>query len=1049
MINFKKELRRSTALAGLCLLLSGLSITSAHANPTGGTVVSGSATITNASPTKLDINQTSNSAIIDWNSFNIAAGETTQFYQPGASAVALNRVMNASQASMIDGNLFANGKVIVINSNGVIIGHGANIDTAGFIASSADIGNGDFMSSTGKYRFNIAGKRNATVSNAGTISVADEGLVALVAPTVSNSGVIKGKLAKISLASGDTAGVDMYGDGLLYVAVSPTNKAKRTISVTNTGSIITSGGQVFMTAAAASSAVNSVINNTGVVEATSITNHNGDIILSAPGGTVTASGMLNASGKNGAGTIALSAKNVTTTGSIKDVSTVSGKGGSVGIVATNDANVDGKIDVSGMNGGGKVSIKGRETNIGSTAEVMADADTIGSGVGGTISVNGTDEMSIDGELNANGTHGGGTVNIYGHDVAVSSTGAVWAAGTESGNGGLINIDAAHDDSIDGTLNASGVNGGGTITANGHDLAIGSTGGLLADAAHSGVGGAITLDSTHIASLYGLVDASGTSGGGTVDISSRDISVGDTGQINAEANTSGTGGTITLTSVNNTRVHGGIDADGVDNGGMIDINANSIYTDTNANLRAAGATGGTIDLTAADTIGLAAGQFYSPAFDLNAPTLDITGNINLLGNSEMNVNASTVNLDAQILDGTNTAITDATRFTSNAPAVNVLSDAALVQQGVYLAGSGATVTVDSGTYDGAVTIDRPLTLQGDGSMPTLTVGSAQPAVLTIASDDVTVSGFNIDGNGSNDGVKMTGNDNILLENNTIENSGTGLDASAYGNGNIALSGNTFTDNTQGADFGSGTIDLTGAANTFNGGNAALLFDTAMNGSTPANMTLVDNTLGYTVFNGQTGIGTNKQDVDFENGAFYGPGNPTHISAANVMFDGTMGSNLSGAELTAAMGRVHDWNVDPTVGLVFPQNGTTGGGGTTTPQTFALNTVNLTQIDPLGRPIISVGDKAINYYPPFEPVETNGTYVDVSIKLPTQNTVALAGIQPAAGDEEGSSPTSIESLQNIMPAAGGNGPGVTTGPTLGGDIACANGFLDNNPCGGIPR
>jgi len=1045
MVDFKKVLRRSTSLAGLCLLISGLSITSAQANPTGGTVVGGAATITTVSPTQLDINQTSNSAIINWNTFNIANGETTQFFQPGPSSVALNRVMTAGQVSAIDGNLIANGRVILINQNGVIIGKDGNINTAGFIASSADIANSAFMSSTGTYNFNVAGQANAAVTNQGKITVADEGLVALVAPTVSNQGVIKGNVAKISLAAGDTAGIDMYGDGLMYVAVSPANKAKRNISATNAGSIITSGGQVYMTAAAASSVVTSAINNTGVIEASSIINHNGDIELSAPGGTVAASGILNASGKTGAGTIALSGKYVTTSGSIKDVSTVSGKGGSVGIVASDDATVGGKIDASGVNGGGKVSIKAHKLNIASTAEVMADGVT--SGQGGTIAVNGTDQMSIDGLLNANGVDGGGTVNIYGHDVAVSSTGVVFAAATESGSGGSITIDAAHDDSIDGLLNANGVNGGGSIAANGHDLAIGATGKVLADATTNGKGGAITLASAHIASLYGLIDASGTSGGGTVDISSRDISVGDTGNIDAEANTSGTGGTISFNSVNNTRVHGDVDADGVDNGGTIDITANSVYTDTDANMRAAGATGGMIDMTASDIIGLQAGQFYTPAFDLNAPTLDITGNINLIANTDMNVNANTVNLDALILDGTNTPIVDATRFTSNAPAVNVLSDAAMVQQGVYLAGNGATVTVDSGTYDGAVMIDRPLTLQGDGSMPTLTASSAQPAIVTVAADGVTINGFNIDGNGSADGVKLTGNNNIVVENNTIENSDTGLDASAYGNGNIALEGNTFTNNTQGADFGSGTIDLTGASNTFNGGNSALLFGTAMNGTTSANLTLVDNTLGTTILNGQTGVDTNKQYIDFENGAFFGPGDPTHINGYNVTYDGILGSDLTASELTAAMGRIHDYNVDPTEGLVFPLNGGIIPG---IPQTAVNeNIATLTQVDPLGRPIVSVADRAIDYYPPFEPVETNGTFVDVSIKLPTQNTVALAGIEPSAGDEEGSSSTSIESMQNIMPAAGGNGPGITTGPTTVSDITCANDFLDNRPCGGLPR
>ncbi|MBU6475231.1 MAG: filamentous hemagglutinin N-terminal domain-containing protein, partial [Alphaproteobacteria bacterium] len=289
-------------MAGVVMLMTGMP-TAAQANPTGGTVVGGAATIT-STPAELQINQTSQNAVIDWSSFNIAKGETTHFYQPGTSAVALNRVVNSAEISTINGNLLANGHVLVINPNGVLIGPSGNVDTAGFIATSADIANDDFMNNAGAgtLGFNIAGGANASVINEGKITVEGEGLAALVAPTVRNDGIIQGTLSKIQLGAADTFGVDLYGDGLISLSVG-NGGASRTLTAENTGSIIASGGTVLMTAAAANDVVNSVINDSGDIQAQSLVDHNGEIILTAPAANVTVSGTLDVSGATGGGDI--------------------------------------------------------------------------------------------------------------------------------------------------------------------------------------------------------------------------------------------------------------------------------------------------------------------------------------------------------------------------------------------------------------------------------------------------------------------------------------------------------------------------------------------------------------------------------------------------------------------------------------------------------------------------------------------------------------------------------------------------------------------------
>ena len=158
------------------------------------------------------------------------------------------------------------------------------------------------MNGTGALQFDKAGNPNAIIENDGRISVGDEGLAALVAPTVRNNGIIEGKLAKVQLAAADTVAVDFYGDGLINYAVSST-KAHRTLTAENNGQIIADGGKVLMTAAAASDVVNSVINNNGVIQAHSLVKHNGEVVLTGAGADVNVKGKIDVSGANGGGTV--------------------------------------------------------------------------------------------------------------------------------------------------------------------------------------------------------------------------------------------------------------------------------------------------------------------------------------------------------------------------------------------------------------------------------------------------------------------------------------------------------------------------------------------------------------------------------------------------------------------------------------------------------------------------------------------------------------------------------------------------------------------------
>ncbi len=291
------------AVGVLGLLLSF----SAAANPEGGVVAAGSATITNADKLTT-IKQATDKAVIDWRSFNIAPDEHTEFKQPSASSITLNRI-NDTNPSAINGRLTANGHVMLINPNGILFGKNSVIDVAAITASTANISNKNFMA--GKFNFDQAGKADGFIQNDGLITAKEAGLANFVAPRFLNSGIITAKLGKIQVGSGETFTLDMAGDGLLKVAINKDTRLGQ--QIINQGLMSANGGQVRLTAAAAREVVDSVISNSGIIEATSISEKNGVIRLEGKNSTVINSGTINASGrkeKQRGGDITITGKNV-------------------------------------------------------------------------------------------------------------------------------------------------------------------------------------------------------------------------------------------------------------------------------------------------------------------------------------------------------------------------------------------------------------------------------------------------------------------------------------------------------------------------------------------------------------------------------------------------------------------------------------------------------------------------------------------------------------------------------------------------------------------
>src|SRR5262245_4695775 len=157
------SLRRAPRVKLLCALVASCFAAEGFANPTGPSVVSGSASFSTIGKALTVTN--SPNAIINWQGFSIGAGEITRFQQQNAASAVLNLVVG-QDPSAIFGTLSSNGRVFLINPNGVLFGQGSRVDVAGLVASTLNISNGDFLA--GKLNFQ-AGAVAGSISNPGEV----------------------------------------------------------------------------------------------------------------------------------------------------------------------------------------------------------------------------------------------------------------------------------------------------------------------------------------------------------------------------------------------------------------------------------------------------------------------------------------------------------------------------------------------------------------------------------------------------------------------------------------------------------------------------------------------------------------------------------------------------------------------------------------------------------------------------------------------------------------------------------------------------------------
>ncbi|WP_269501789.1 two-partner secretion domain-containing protein [Burkholderia sp. IMCC1007] len=279
-------------LAATAVSLLGLAALPAFALPVGETITAGKADILRDTNGKsMSINQHTDKLVTNWQAFDVAAGERVTFHQPGTQSIALNRVIG-NNGSQIHGNIDANGKVFLVNPNGVLFGSGAQLNVGGLVASTQNLSDADFLA--GNYRF--TGQSGASVVNNGRITAADGGSVALLGARVSNNGVIQARMGRVALGAGNAFKVNFDGNDLLSLQV---EGGAIDAQASNGGLLKADGGEVLMSARAAGNLLNAVVNNTGTIEAKGLVGRGGRITLD--GGTVNVAGKLDASAGSGAG----------------------------------------------------------------------------------------------------------------------------------------------------------------------------------------------------------------------------------------------------------------------------------------------------------------------------------------------------------------------------------------------------------------------------------------------------------------------------------------------------------------------------------------------------------------------------------------------------------------------------------------------------------------------------------------------------------------------------------------------------------------------------
>jgi filamentous hemagglutinin family protein len=768
----------------------------------GGQVIHGQGEITrNGNATT--INQQSNALILNWANFNIAPNERVQFLQPSSSSLALNRVL-ASDPTAIFGQLLANGQIFLINPHGITFGAGAQVNVAGLVASTLDISNADFLGGAASGKFTFSGAGNGRIVNQASIVAEKGGYVALIARQVSNQGSLTAPEGSIALAAGDRITLS-HASGLLNVSV---EAATLDALVENKQAIRADGGVVILSAKAENALLNTVVNQTGIVEARSVENRNGRIFLSGgPSGVVNVTGTLDASGKN-----------------------PGERGGDVTITGANIAlNNGSSINASGAAAGGTVLAGGDYQGGGDTPRANAlwmdaaagiAANATLDGPGGKVVLWSDEATRAYGSISATGTQAGGLVETSGHYLDVA--GIKVDASSPLGAVGLWLLDP-NNIAIQTAGANTNISAGPNFTTT-KDSAILTTA-TIQSALNAGGGTSVVITTGTAApntqagnitfATNSKINYSGTNAGVGLTLNAHNNIVANTGTaitasagkldvtFNAGKQASGNG-VITLATTTISSNGGKITLNGAPNGGGASGPRGLLLTASTLN-----AAGGDIALNA---IGGTTSATTNRGVELSGSTLNTTGTgtISLTG-----VGGSKANNYGVLLTATSKLQSVDGNITLNGKA------------GAASIGTGIGVLMD--TTSSIVSTKGKIAITGTGSSGATGTANHGVQISTVSgisstTGNIQITGTGGTGTGNDAGVRIVGTSPISTGGSSINVTGKSVSTGATnGNLGVEISGAATLTNSNAA----GLIDING---TGGGGAGTNRFGVTVAGST---------------------------------------------------------------------------------------------------------------------------------------------------------------------------------------------------------------------------
>ncbi len=881
------------SIAVLALLGARCEVMAAGPLPTGGQVVSGNVRIAPAPGSSLDVTQSSQRAVVNWNSFSIGAGNQVRFLQPNAGSATLNRVVGATP-STIAGTLSANGQVFIVNPNGIAITPSGVVDVGGFIASTLSITDQDFQA--GVLRFSGTGA-SERISQDGTIRTQAGGTVVLLGGSVSNSGVVSAPLGKIMVGSGEMATLDLHGDGMLQVALPSTSPpANGGSRIDIGGTLQADGGRVWVGAATAAQAWHDVVNVSGEIVARSVSGRDGAIVLDAGlAGAVNVSGQLVASGDRSAGDIRIGGAMATVDGAHAALIARSdaGQGGSITVAPHAELTVGrALLDVSGATGGGTIRLGGDAHGAGSL--VHADRSSIGP----------------DARLLADATHDGtgGRVIVW-SDARTDFLGQISARGAGlQGAGGFAEVSSHGLLRFAGDADLRGAPGHtGNLLLDPFDVTISTAADSNHDASFSATGNDSVVNVTTLQNA--LATANVTVSTGSAGSQAGDITVASPVAWNS-------GNSLTLSSARDINVNANVTS----NGGALALNAGRGVTITSATLNTGG---GNLIATSNTTDGTSGLKFDGATIDVGSGTGTLSGNsssgfgVRFLGlPSTLRASGS----GSMTLSGDSTSshgvVVETDLATAGQVTINGSSNGAfgvdflgtVITTSGNLAFNGTSNTSNAVWVEGGSTLSLsntgPGTLSVQGTSSNFNGIRLNNGAALITSGTVQLSGTSLNGGG---GFSLRGSNTVTVAsgNTTI----TGTATSPFNAIDMASSGNSVANN------GVGTLTLAGNGNV---GLAALV--TAPSGSLAINASadlLVNTGTQITWPTGSTQTLSAGRDINV-NAAIAGSGG----LQLNAGRDITINSNItaSGGPLNVGLA------ASPTAGTITINNATidTGGG-----------------------------------------------------------------------------------------------------------------------------